>query len=67
MFLFPVFTHYNIPLKQVYQYALYIGAAYPHYALGISVAWLVMMFTSLYTGFIFFFFASLSAFIIMYG
>ncbi|WP_138417895.1 YesL family protein [Aquibacillus sediminis] len=67
IYLFPVFTHYNVGVKDILKYTFFITAAYPHYAFGMLLTWVLISVVFLYTGFLVFFFASLSALILMYG
>lgn len=67
LYLFPVFTHYDVEIKDIYKYTFYISVSYPHYAIGIIIVWLLMVFTFFYTGFLLFFFSSLTVFIVMFG
>ncbi|MFC7063516.1 YesL family protein [Halobacillus seohaensis] len=67
LYLFPVLSHYNVDINEVYKYAFYIAASYPHYACGIIILWIIMVTGFFYTGFLIFFFASITALIFMYG
>lgn len=67
VFLFPVFTHYDVSVKEKYKYTFFIAVAYPHYAFGMIVVWVILAYTLLITGFLIFFFASFTALIMMYG
>lgn len=67
LFLFPVCIQYQGSLKKTFLNTFFVTVVSPHYFIGISIIWALIMFVLLYTGFFIFFFGSVSAWIIMKG
>lgn len=67
MFLFPVYSHYDVSMKDIYKYTFFISVSFPHYAMGMLVLCLALAYILLCTGFLIFFFSSATILIIMYG
>ncbi|RCW77543.1 YesL family protein [Saliterribacillus persicus] len=66
LFLMPVYTHYDVNLKEVYKHALYITIGFPHYAILMVLVWSIIIYILLFSGFFIFFFASSTSFVSMY-